>query len=143
MACSLKDTIKEKIVKNATSYIVRENEVFITVSNRLTLTQTYNIAEKKVKEINQEYQGNIFGNPTSLNTTYTNGTGINIHITPQLQKASDIRDGKDKFERNIQFFRGDVALFEQEQRELSVEDLYEKSLELSTKEIEERIKKCK
>lgn len=142
MGCTIKDTIKEKIVKNATSYIVKEDEVFIPVSNKLTLSQTYSIAERKVKEINQEYQGDKFGNPTSLNTTYTNGTGINIHITPQLQLASDIRDGKKEFERNIQYFRGDVALMEQEQKELSVEDLYESSFKIDEKTIEDKIKQC-
>ena len=118
MGCNLTDTIKEKIKGNATSYIDKGNEIFIPTSTKFTIQQTYNIANKKVNDINKEYQGDVFGNPVSLNTTYTNGTGINIHITPQLQKASDVRDGRDNFERNIQFFRGDAALFEQEQREL-------------------------
>lgn len=142
MACDLKTSIKNKIVGNAKSYIIRENEVFIPSSEKFTLQQTYAIAKQKVDAINKEYLGDKFGNPTSLNTTYTNGTGINIHITPELQLASDIRDGKKEFERNIQYFRGDRALFEQEQKELSVEDLYESSLEIDEKTIEDKIKQC-
>lgn len=97
MACDLKQTIKDKIVGNATSYIIKENEIVIPITSKCTLSQTYKMAEDKINKINQDYFGDIFGNPVSMNK-YTDGTGINIHISNTLQEASDIRDGKISYE---------------------------------------------
>lgn len=95
MACNLKDTIKEKIVGKDTSFKVKENEVYIPTSSVANQKQTLSKAKEKVNSINKEYLGDFFGDPVSLNTEYENGVGISIHISEELQKASDIRDGKE------------------------------------------------
>ena len=119
------NTIKTKIKGNATSYIERENEIFIPKSDRFTLEQTYKIAVKKVDKINQEYLSEKFGKVVSLNTSASNGTGIKIHPSQLLIDAYEVKEGNKSIEelnpRNLDYFNGDEALLEQEQREFGLE----------------------
>ena len=48
-------TVKSKIKGNATSFIEKENEIFIPTSKKFTLKQTRVIAQDKVNKINKEY----------------------------------------------------------------------------------------
>ena len=115
------NTIKTKIRGNATSYIERENEIFIPKSDRFTLEQTYKIAVKKVDKINQEYLSEKFGKVVSLNTSASNGTGIKIHPSQLLIDAYEVKEGNKSIEelnpRNLDYFNGDEALLEQEQND--------------------------
>lgn len=115
------NTIKTKIRGNATSYIERENEIFIPKSDNFTLEQTYKIAVKKVDKINQEYLSEKFGKVVSLNTSAPNGTGIKIHPSQLLIDAYEVKEGNKSIEelnpRNLDYFNGDEALLEQEQKE--------------------------
>jgi len=114
-------TVKSKIKGNATSYIEKENEVFIPVSKKFSLNQTRAIAQDKVTKINKEYLSEKFGNVVSLNTSYTDGTGINIHPSQLLIDAYEVKEGNKTIEevnpRNLDYFNGDEALLEQEQKE--------------------------
>ena len=119
-------TVKSKIKGNATSYIERENEIIIPVSNKFTLSQTRAIAIDKVKKINKEYLSEKFGDVVSLNTSYTDGTGINIHPSKRLVDAYEVKEGNKTLEevnsgRDLNYFNGDVALYEQEQRDFENE----------------------
>ena len=120
------NTIKTKIRGNATSYIERENEIFIPKSDRFTLEQTYKIAVKKVDKINQEYLSEKFGKVVSLNTSASNGTGIKIHPSQLLIDAYEVKEGNKSIEelnpRNLDYFNGDEALLEQEQREFNFDE---------------------
>lgn len=115
------NTIKTKIRGNATSYIERENEIFIPKSDNFTLEQTYKIAVKKVDKINQEYLSEKFGKVVSLNTSASNGTGIKIHPSQLLIDAYEVKEGNKSIEelnpRNLDYFNGDEALLEQEQND--------------------------
>lgn len=118
MACDLKSSIKESIVGKATSYIIKEDEVFIPTTEKRDLQMAYRIAESAVNRVNKEYKGDTFGNPTSINSSYTDGVGVNIHISNKLQEASDIRDGKKEFNRyNPAFYNNDFALLDQEAKQ--------------------------
>jgi len=119
-------TVKSKIKGNATSYIEKENEIIIPVSNKFTLSQTRAIAIDKVKKINKEYLSEKFGDVVSLNTSYTDGTGINIHPSKRLVDAYEVKEGNKTLEevnsgRDLNYFNGDVALYEQEQRDFENE----------------------
>ena len=119
-------TVKSKIKGNATSYIEKENEIIIPVSNKFTLAQTRAIAIDKVKKINKEYLSEKFGEVVSLNTSYTDGTGINIHPSKRLVDAYEVKEGNKTLEevnsgRDLNYFNGDVALYEQEQRDFENE----------------------
>ena len=115
------NTIKTKIRGNATSYIERENEIFIPKSDKFTLEQTYKIAVKKVDKINQEYLSEKFGKVVSLNTSTPNGTGIKIHPSQLLIDAYEVKEGNKSIEelnpRNLEYFNGDEALLEQEEKD--------------------------
>jgi len=124
-------TVKSKIKGNATSYIERENEIFIPVSNKFSLKQTRAIAQDKVTKINKEYLSEKFGNVVSLNTSYTDGTGINIHPSQRLVDAYEVKEGNKTIEeinsnRDLEYFNGDEALLEQEQNE---DNLIQKELD--------------
>ena len=115
------NTIKTKIKGNSTSYIERENEIFIPKSDKFTLEQTYKIAVKKVDKINQEYLSEKFGKVVSLNTSTPNGTGIKIHPSQLLIDAYEVKEGNKSIEelnpRNLDYFNGDEALLEQEEKD--------------------------
>ena len=124
-------TVKSKIKGNATSYIERENEIFIPVSKKFSLNQTRAIAQDKVNTINKEYLSEKFGEVVSLNTSYTNGTGINIHPPQLLIDAYEVKEGNKTIEeinsnRDLEYFNGDEALLEQEQNE---DNLIQKELD--------------
>lgn len=124
-------TVKSKIKGNATSYIERENEIFIPVSKKFSLKQTRAIAQDKVNSINKEYLSEKFGNVVSLNTSYTDGTGINIHPSKRLVDAYEVKEGNKTLEeinsnRDLEYFNGDEALLEQEQNE---DNLIQKELD--------------
>ena len=119
-------TVKSKIKGNATSFIEKETEIIIPVSNKFTLSQTRAIAIDKVKKINKEYLSEKFGEVVSLNTSYTDGTGINIHPSKRLVDAYEVKEGNKTLEevnsgRDLNYFNGDVALYEQEQRDFENE----------------------
>ena len=113
------NTIKTKIKGNATSYVERENEIFIPTSKKFSLEQTRAIAQDKVNKINKEYLSEKFGAVVSLNTSYTDGTGINIHPSQRLVDAYEVKEGNKTIEEinRLDFFNGDEALLEQEEKD--------------------------
>ena len=92
MGC-LTDTIKNKVVKNATSYTVTKDKVFIPVTEKRDLSSTYKIADSKVKSLNKEFNSEKFGDVVSLDSSTTNGTGINIHPSKVLDAAYEVKSG--------------------------------------------------
>lgn len=66
----------------------------------------YNIAKRMMDKINKKYPG-----AASLNTSYSTGTAVNIH--PKQPKVDQIIE--DSFERDLGYYRGDIALMEQEE----------------------------
>lgn len=124
-------TVKSKIKGNATSYIEKENEIFIPISKKFTLNQTRAMAQDKVNKINKEYLSEKFGEVVSLNSSYTDGTGINIHPSQRLVDAYEVKEGNKTLEeinsnRDLEYFNGDEALLEQEQNE---DNLIQKELD--------------
>lgn len=119
-------TVKSKIKGNATSYIEKENEIFIPISKKFTLNQTRAMAQDKVNKINKEYLSEKFGKVVSLNTSASNGTGIKIHPSQLLIDAYEVKEGNKSIEelnpRNLDYFNGDEALLEQEQREFNFDE---------------------
>ena len=120
-------TVKSKIKGNATSYIEKENEIFIPISKKFTLNQTRAMAQDKVNKINKEYLSEKFGEVVSLNSSYTDGTGINIHPSQRLVDAYEVKEGNKTIEqvnsnRNLEYFNEDEALLEQEQRDFENEN---------------------
>ena len=120
-------TVKNKIKGNATSYIEKENEIFIPVSKKFTLNQTRAMAQDKVNKINKEYLSEKFGEVVSLNSSYTDGTGINIHPSQRLVDAYEVKEGNKTIEqvnsnRDLEYFNEDEALLEQEQRDFENEN---------------------
>ena len=117
-------TVKSKIKGNATSFIEKENEIFIPTSKKFSLVQTRVIAQDKVNKINKEYLSEKFGAVVSLNTSYTDGTGINIHPSQRLVEAYEVKEGNKTIEEvnRLDFFNGDKALLEQEQREFNFDE---------------------
>ena len=120
-------TVKSKIKGNATSFIERETEIIIPVSKKFTLAQTRAMAQDKVNKINKEYLSEKFGDVVSLNTSYTDGTGINIHPSKRLVDAYEVKEGNKTLEevnsgRDLNYFNGDVALYEQEQKDFENEN---------------------
>lgn len=124
-------TVKSKIKGNAISYIEKENEIFIPISKKFTLNQTRAMAQDKVNKINKEYLSEKFGEVVSLNSSYTDGTGINIHPSQRLVDAYEVKEGNKTIEevnsnRDLKYFNGDEALLEQEQNE---DNLIQKELD--------------
>ena len=124
-------TVKSKIKGNATSYIEKENEIFIPISKKFTLNQTRAMAQDKVNKINKEYLSPKFGEVVSLNSSYTDGTGINIHPSQRLIDAYEVKEGNKTIEqvnsnRDLEYFNEDEALLEQEQNE---DNLIQKELD--------------
>lgn len=93
MACPLKDRIKDKIVGNSTSYKVLNNKVIIPITNKWNKEATYKIASQRVNEVNKLYNSDKFGPCVSLDTTLSNGTGINIHPSNKLIAADEVKQG--------------------------------------------------
>jgi len=116
-------TVKSKIKGNATSFIEKENEIFIPTSKKFSLVQTRVIAQDKVNKINKEYLSEKFGEVVSLNTSYTDGTGINIHPSQRLVEAYEVKEGNKTIEEvnRLDFFNGDKALLEQELKDFENE----------------------
>jgi len=98
------DDIKSMVVGNAKSYTVTDTEIFIPfdpsgkVKNKKA---SYEIAKRKVNEINKKYYGKSFGNPVSVNNGYNNGTSVNIHIPNSLLDAF-VKKHREEEAREIQ-----------------------------------------
>lgn len=108
--------IKSTIVGNAKSYTVTNTEIFIPFNPTGKIKNkkaSYQIAKRKVDELNSKYQNTSFGDIVSVNNGYTNGTGINIHIPTSLLNAYN---QKFEQERNIDFYNNDEILMFQEDR---------------------------
>lgn len=119
MSCIV-NKVKKLIVGKATSYIIKDNEVIIPVEGERTLKMAYKIAEGKVSAINEAYNAEKFGAVVSINNTYSDGVGINIHPSKILESANEVRIKKkslEEFNRDLKYFNGDAALKEQEDRD--------------------------
>ena len=81
---SLVQNIKDKITGNATSFQENEYSIHIPVGNNIpNINVTKEIADRKVKAINEEYNSEAFGAVASTANT-PNGTLINIHPSQVL-----------------------------------------------------------
>lgn len=129
MSCSITresviSNIKDKIVGNATSYKIEESSVFIPIGKNITnLKATQKVAEGKVESINKEYDSENFGKVVSSANT-TEGTRIMIHPSNELIVGLKLKDAD--FERDLNYFNGDQALMEQEERESPLDNVKEK-----------------
>ena len=57
------------------------------------------MAQDKVNKINKEYLSEKFGEVVSLNSFYTDGTGINIHPSQRLVDAYEVKEGNKTIEQ--------------------------------------------
>lgn len=92
-----------------------------------------NKGRQLIKSINEKY-GNLV---TKIVTSQNNKNYVIVNVKNLLPKA--LEEIKQLKELGTDFYMGDEALKEQD----DMEDLYLKASEISEKEIEERIKKCK
>lgn len=89
MACnitklSLIESIKNQIIKNATSYVEYPTHIFIPISTKLnSLNLTREVANRKINELNSKYNSNSYGEVVSIGNA-SNGTLIHIHPTQHL-----------------------------------------------------------
>jgi hypothetical protein len=151
MSCTIKDrlivSIKQDIKQNATSYKFEDVRVFIP-SFKNNLQAAFKIGEKIVNKINNKYKYWSNGDIVSLDTTPKDGVYINIHPTKDLidvyEREEAIKDIElsEKENESIIIKEGILMSKEQIVKELSPEELYNNSLNLTDEEINERIKKC-
>jgi len=92
-----------------------------------------NKGRQLIKSINEKY-GNLV---TKIVTSQNNKNYVIVNVKNLLPKA--LEEIKQLKELGTDFYMGDEALKEQD----DMENLYLKASEISEKEIEERIKKCK
>lgn len=82
--------INNSIVGKATSYTVTDNKIFIPFNKNgkiKNIKASYNIAKKKIDDINSKYISKKYGDLVSLDTSLEDGTGINIHVPNNLIEA--------------------------------------------------------
>ncbi len=92
-----------------------------------------NKGRQLIKSINEKY-GNLV---TKIVTSQNNKNYVIVNVKNLLPKA--LEEIKQLKELGTDFYMGDEALKEQD----DMENLYLKASEISEKEIEERLKKCK
>lgn len=124
MSKCVRNTIIKEIVGNAKNYQINNDRTEIFIPNKVFgKNVAYKIAERlhdKATKIFGE-----FGDNTSLNTTYSDGTAVNVHPRQKLIDAYELKDGnitQDEFDNKYRpdgFYNGDVALEEQEAKELN------------------------
>ena len=95
----LKDNIKSDLMQGIKPAVKRENEIFIPFTDSKDRNKTYGLAQSKVKQINKAYNSKVFGEAVSLNTSYSDGIGINIHVPKALRNAYDYRMKKAESEK--------------------------------------------
>jgi len=118
MHCSIIDTIKRKIIKNATSYIEYADEVVIPITPKRSRNVAYGMATDKVTAINKEFEADKFGDVVFLNSSYKNGVGIKIIPSARLKAAQAVKAGTktfEEFQRDLAYYNGDEALRNQEE----------------------------
>lgn len=82
--------IKKTIVNNADSYTVTNNEIFIPFKPDGKIKNkgaSLKVAKKHVENLNKKYLESKTGPVVSLNTSYQDGTGINIHVPNKLVES--------------------------------------------------------
>lgn len=104
----LENTIKDKIKGNASTYVIKGNNVFIPIGKTISSKEaTYKVAKDKVDELNYIYDSENFGESVSLDNSKTDGTGINIHPTEKLiehyTKLEKIKEYNDLLENNLDY----------------------------------------
>ena len=120
--------------------------------SRSTPTLARKIVDKAVRQINKELNtdpkkfGVVFGG-----VTYSDGAAIQVVVTPQLFNAYLVKNKErtyeEAYERPLSFYKGDIALQEQEARDLSqleadfeaIENLVEDNLSSPVTPIVERL----
>lgn len=124
MSCLI-DTIRERIVGNATSYkVVNPTTIFIPENEERTLQQTELIAKERTDTVNKEYNSKVFG----VVATYfpglnKPGTVISIKPSQALLKAYEVKEGNATIEEVHELTKEDLQFIEeQEARDIQIED---------------------
>lgn len=95
--CIRKTIVQDNKVKLPVGWMNKEfTEMFIPTAKNRSLQQTYRIAENYLNKIQDRF--GKFGNIASLNRTYTNGTGLNIHPSQKLIDAFEVKQGNKTLE---------------------------------------------
>lgn len=138
MSCSIKDRIDSgiytainKFVGGSTSFTVNENVVTMPVSDKFTKNQLYLIAQKNSERVykwaKEEYGPAFQHGWINIDTSMWNNVIVRFRIPPALFKAWEVQDNVISLEEANEelllpdlgndFYMGDTALAEQNQRE--------------------------
>jgi len=142
----LKDNIKSDLMQGIKPAVKRENEIFIPFTDSKDRNKTYGLAQSKVKQINKAYNSKVFGEAVSLNTSYSDGIGINIHVPKALRNAYDYRQEKKELEEvKQQALKQQIEDAKRAGLEYDEDYLFQKNSELQsvvyTKEVKEALLK--
>ena len=107
MSECVRNTIVDKLKGKATSYIISKDKTEIFVpSKKFGEASSFRIAESMVNKANKIFNFKLFGSSVSLNTSYSDGTAVNIHPTQKLidsyevkEKVKSIKDIIDDFSK--------------------------------------------
>lgn len=108
MSQCVREGIIKKIKATGKSYKIAPDatEIFIPITSYRDRDTTYNIAKRLHDKATAIF--GKFGKNTSLNTTYSDGVAVNIHPTPQLIRAYDIKNSKERERREEEEARKSV-----------------------------------
>lgn len=155
MGCTLeeirKDSIesaKKEFIGNSTTFQDRGDENIFMPIGKFSLFQLNEIAKKNALRVGK-WATKVFGSKFSDNWVFfketANGLQIKINFPENLENAYKIKLGEidsiPKKESDEE--KSEQLRLEQEERELNIEDLYNQAMNISEKQIEERIKECK
>lgn len=139
MDCSIKSRVNKLLrndVKERFPYIKEENDTTLSLTPKIgtkldTKDKVFKAINTEVQKINNKYKIWSKGDVVSVNSALKDVVKINIHPTQSLIDTYEIEE-----ERKI------AEETEREALLFSSEQLYSKALEISDKEVEERIKQC-
>lgn len=107
MSCTIKDRIINTAVRiaegNATSFKRVDNQIFIPFTSKKIKNKqsSFEIAKRKVKEINTYFDSDTFGETAFLNTSFTDAVGIKIEPSLRLIRAEEIKEEEKEYYKNM------------------------------------------
>ncbi len=128
----------KKIIKgDATSYIENKKQIVIPYNRSeliKTRDQAWQVANRKVGEVNEKYNSQVFGAIASIDTSLANGVGVNIHVPSKLLDAYEKKYGT---QTELQFNKSE-ATTESNEKQIR-EKLFPEGQPKDVKSILERI----
>lgn len=145
--CEIKPYIDELPITQKHKEFInnKHNIIFDELKNskkfKLFNSKLYAFKEKYVESLNEVARvNNKYGNKVvAIINTPTANRVIQINA---ISLANDYNPEAEEEFKSQDFYKDDQILKEQEVKNLSVEELYEKSFEVSDDTIEEKIKQC-